>query len=192
MLALMTGNISTMLLLSGLAVAAVVDTRVHRIPNLLSLSLIIIGFSLQAVYVGQSGLVSATLGLLVGFAMLLPFYAVKGMGAGDVKLMMAVGTFLGPVDVAIAVGFTLLCGSVVGLMILAWKKGAGSWFKRYWLMMRTTFHTLRPLYIPPAANEIAATRFPYAAAIAAGTVLALWWQLQLEPLVLMVESIWMR
>ncbi len=191
MLATMTGNISTILLLAALGAAAIVDTKTHRIPNYLSFSLIILGFGLQGYFVGQSGLISATLGLMTALLMFLPFYLAGGMGAGDVKLMMGIGTFLGPAGVAIAIGFTLLCGSLVGLVILAWHSGVGAWMKRYWLMVRTIFHTLRPIYVPPATDDAAAKRFPYAAAISAGTVLAMWWQLELEPLIFTVRSLWM-
>ncbi len=188
MLAIFTNHFSTLLLLAILLAAVIYDLRAHRIPNWLSLSTIVVGFGLQYWFVGMPGVVSGWWGLCTAFGLLILFYAARGMGAGDVKLMMGIGVFLGPGDTAIAVGFTLLCGATAGLAILLWRRGLGEWLRRYWLMLRTLLLTLRPMYVPPSENAVAAQRFPYAAAIATGTIMALWWLMQLEPLAYTIRS----
>ncbi len=191
MLATVSNSVSTVVLLLVLAVAVGTDLRAHRIPNWLSAGTILAGLSLQFGFLGLDGLGSGLLGLALAFALMIPFYMARGMGAGDVKLMMGIGTFLGPWDTAIAIGFTLLCGTVAGIAILAWRKGMREWLSRYWLMLRTLGRTWKPIYVPPGTEAVAAQRFPYAAAIAAGTTVALWWLLQLEPLVYLLNS-WVR
>src|SRR4029450_7457447 len=82
-------------LASILCVAVMSDLRTHRIPNVLCAGAFGTGLILQTMLFGLAGLVDGVGGAVVGLLILLPLYAIGGMGAGDVKLMAAVGTFLG-------------------------------------------------------------------------------------------------
>lgn len=167
---------SALLGLAVLLTAAVwTDLRCHRIPNVISLGGITLGLVFQTWLSGWSGLATGLGGMTVGLLMLLPFYVLKGMGAGDVKLMATVGTFLGPTNVLLAVGLTLAVGGLIAFGILILRNGIGPALSRYWATLRCLVTTLNWSYIPPSTNEIAATRFPYAIAIASGTALSIWW-----------------
>jgi prepilin peptidase CpaA len=78
------------------ASAATYDFRYRKIPNWLNLSGLILGFGLNISLAGSSGFLSAGEGLLLAFSIYLPLYLLKGMGAGDVKLMAAIGSLVGP------------------------------------------------------------------------------------------------
>jgi prepilin peptidase CpaA len=56
--------------------------------------------------------------------MLLPLYVIQGTGAGDVKLMAAVGAFVGPIDAGFAMLLTFLAGGVFALAWIRWRRGA--------------------------------------------------------------------
>ena len=84
------------LLLGLLGVAVVSDLRSHRIPNLLVLLGLVLGLVGQTWAAGFIGLGHSLLGMLIGFGIFLPMYAVGGMAAGDVKLMAMAGAFLPP------------------------------------------------------------------------------------------------
>jgi prepilin peptidase CpaA len=177
MLALATYHLSTLILLGLLAVATMVDMRRHRIPNLVSLGGLLLGLGLTAGLLGPGteGLLPALGGATLCLLIFLPFHLTGGMGAGDVKLMAMVGAYLDPLHALLAAGLSLGAGSLLGLGILLLRRGTG-------LMLRrnlSTFHCLAVTgiwsYIPPAAGEPAATRFPYALAIAVGTLATLWW-----------------
>lgn len=99
-----------------LAVAAVVDFRHRKIPNVISLGGCAAGLALWGWHAGVSGMASSMLGLLIGAGLFFPFYIVRGMGAGDIKLMGAVGAFLGPYHI-IAAAITV---ALVGGVIAAW------------------------------------------------------------------------
>lgn len=99
-----------------LTLAAVIDLRQRRIPNALSFTGMAAGLVLGFWLDGWSGLSTSFLGLLTGGALFLPFYLARGMGAGDVKLMAAVGAFLGPWHVLLA-GITV---ALLGGVIAAW------------------------------------------------------------------------
>ena len=75
--------------------AAVWDLRTRRIPNWLVLGGLIAGFGLNGFLFGLEGLGIAGLGMLVGFGIYLVLHLLHAMGAGDVKLMAAVGSLVG-------------------------------------------------------------------------------------------------
>ena len=75
--------------------AAVLDAWKFRVPNKLTLALLISGLAFHGCTGGAWGLGTSVLGAACGFAALIGVYAVGGMGAGDVKLGAAVGAWLG-------------------------------------------------------------------------------------------------
>ena len=119
------------MVLSGIfAVALWHDVRSRRIPNQLIVLGSIAGFLLHLLLPPGSGLFSAPVGSLgilfslsgfvLGLLLLLPFYALRTLGAGDVKLMALVGAFIGPYAVLGATLLTMLCGGVLALVVAAW------------------------------------------------------------------------
>ncbi len=81
-------------------VAAVYDIRYRRIPNWLVLTGIIAGFAFNSYSDGLSGLGRAAAGLGLGFILYFPLYILRARGAGDVKLLAAVGSIVGPATVS--------------------------------------------------------------------------------------------
>lgn len=76
--------------------AATYDFRYRRIPNWLNLSGLILGLGLNVFFFHAGGALKSGQGLLLATAVYLPLYLLRGMGAGDVKLMAAVGSLVGP------------------------------------------------------------------------------------------------
>lgn len=83
-------------LVPGILLASWIDYSQHRVPNWINLALMLTGFGAQAIYFGASGFATGALGLLTGFGLLIIPWLMHGMGAGDVKLMAAIGVWLGP------------------------------------------------------------------------------------------------
>jgi prepilin peptidase CpaA len=85
-----------MVLIVLLLAAAVFDVRYRRIPNWLTVSGVVLGVALNA-FIGppEAGLVFSLMGLAVGFGVYAALYSLRAMGAGDVKLMAAVGAMVG-------------------------------------------------------------------------------------------------
>ena len=165
-----------------LAVASGIDIQQHRIPNILSLGGLLLGITLQAWASGLSGVMAGVGGAAVGLGIFLPFYLAHGMGAGDVKLMGAVGAFLGPHNALLATGLSLAAGGAMAIIILLLRGGLSPLLKRYWATLRCFLYTQKIVHPPPAAGEVAAMKFPYAAAIGIGTVATLWWITELQEL----------
>jgi len=151
----------------GLATAVVTDVRTRRIPNWLTGAIAGAGFGLAF---GGGGVTpwEAALGLALGLALMLPGHVIGATGAGDVKLMAAIGVFLGPSLVFRAFLYSALAGGVFALAV-AVRRG---------LLAETLLGTRQLVTAPLATRDaiVAPTRrnrFPYGPAIAAGTLITL-------------------
>ena len=101
------------------SLAAIVDVRSRRIPNWLTLGLLLSGIALNIWQAGLQGGALALAGATLGLALLLPLYAVRAIGAGDVKLLAGLGALLGPhVLVSVAV-YGALAGGLMSAIVLA-------------------------------------------------------------------------
>ena len=102
-----------LILASILLIAGVTDLRSSKIPNWLTVSAMAAGLLSHSWFDGLSGLLFSVKGLGLGLALFLLFYVMGGMGAGDVKLLAAVGSFLGAEGVVsagiMAMLFMLFC-----------------------------------------------------------------------------------
>lgn len=101
-------------LLGFLLLAAIVDVRKRRIPNMLTLVLAGAGLALSFTRLGLVGPWSALAGLGVGFGLTLALFILGALGGGDVKLLAGVGAWIGPWPV-LAV---FLAAAVVGLVLV--------------------------------------------------------------------------
>lgn len=99
-----------------LAVAAYIDWKEHRVPNELTFSVFTAGLMYHLLPNMGQGIGFAALGALVGFLTLIIPYALCGMGAGDVKLMAAVGAWVGPMVILHSFLWMALVGGVMGVI----------------------------------------------------------------------------
>lgn len=156
-----------------LVCASVTDIRDHRIPNWLTLSGMVAGLTSYVLAGGFRGLLFSAEGLILGFALLVPFYVCGGMGAGDVKLLAAVGALLGPSGVMKAFLCTALVGGVYALIVLAVSQRRGDAVSLFRararaLILRRGFEGWTPADTPKKAPVLC-----YGVAIAFGTFLSL-------------------
>jgi len=143
------------------------DLLTHRVPNGLTGPVFVLGLLLQLALSGWSGFGEALLGALVGLVILMPLYLLRAMGAGDVKLLSALGTFLGPHWALVAGIYTLLFGGLfaLGYVLLGAARAALEPVGAPWSVR---FHCARA-----RAWALRRERFPYAIAIAAGALASL-------------------
>ena len=165
----------SVILLSG--AACVTDLRWRRIPNLMVLSGLCAGFALNAWAGGLLGLGRSFLGAALGLVLFLPFFALGGMGAGDVKLLAALGALLGPLDLLWVALTAALAGGLLALAAAAWQRRLLATFRAvggllsFWIS-----GGLRPAYEWSLENPTT-LKIPYALPLAVGAwvmVLARW------------------
>jgi prepilin peptidase CpaA len=165
------------MLLVVLALAVRQDLLQRRISNFLTIGTLAAGIGIHWLAHGVDGALHALAGASVGLLCLLPLYLLKGMGAGDVKLLMAAGAFLGPANAFVAALVTLVAGAVIALLVII-RRFAGS--SGSLAMSGNGSAGDSRLQTPVAAA--AAEKFPYAAAIAAGVVATMWLRGLFQPL----------
>src|SRR5438445_9364994 len=101
------------------ALATQADVRTRRIPNRLTGPALLLGIAVHAALQGPAGAGNALLGAVVAGGLLLPGWFSGFMGAGDVKLMAAVGAWLGYPQGMWAALFALIAGGVMALVVAA-------------------------------------------------------------------------
>ncbi|KQN75726.1 hypothetical protein ASF04_06615 [Duganella sp. Leaf61] len=155
------------------------DVRSRRIPNQLVLVGLVLAFALQLVLPAGDGLFVApfgSIGLLwslagfgTGLALLLPMYALRALGAGDVKLLAMIGAFVGPGAVIGIAACTLLAGGVLALVVSMYlgtlKRMLGNSMH---LVTHSVFGALNGQSAAIEAPAAPSGKLPYAIAIAAG------------------------
>src|ERR1035441_5342604 len=153
--------------------AAVYDVRYRRIPNWLSVSGVLIGLALNTfLYQGWPGLRLSLSGLVVAFGVYIVLYALRAMGAGDVKLMGAVGALVGWQD---WFGIFLVAAIVGGVMALILVATKGRVKKTFWNVgfILNEMKSGRPAYLAKEELDVRnpkALGLPHGAVIAVGTV----------------------
>jgi len=161
-------------LLIVLLIAALMDFSQYRIPNLLTFPAMLLGLLAHSYSSGFDGLFYSAGGLALGLGLLLVFYFLGMMGAGDVKLMGAVGSFLGPMGVFQAFLFTALAGGLYAVVVLALKGQLIRLFKRLWQSLYLSLAQRKPMLLPDAgAKELPV--LCYGVAIAVGTTVSLFY-----------------
>lgn len=163
------GGVVGAMFASLLVAACVSDLRTRRIPNALVLVIALLGIGIGVVVEGPvQGGGRALLGLGAGLGLWLPFWLLKMMGAGDVKLFAAGAAWLGPAGALEGALLAGLCGGFLSILYLLFQHGFS------YTLMRLA-HGLQQ---PSALREVAPTkwdrRMPYGLAMAAGLLIAAW------------------
>jgi len=175
-----------------LVMALETDLLQNRIPNLLVLLALLAGLVLNAAgpangregmfsyFPGALGGAQALLGALVGLGLFLPLYLAGAMGAGDVKLLAALGAFAGPVEVVGVALCTAACGGALALVMTLLRRKTGQAFANVLRIFDGLLHpALAGQRFDPATQTV--LRMPYALAFASGVAGYGYWRLSGYP-----------
>jgi prepilin peptidase CpaA len=152
--------------------AAVIDGWKLRVPNWLTFHLILAGLAFAAWNHGSAGFVWALEGAALGLALLLPLYAIGGMGAGDVKLLAGVGAWVGPAVTMWAFATSAVVGGAMAVFMVVW---SGDYI-RHWVQMQAIGHEILTVRNPAKLAAAAAARkpnmmlLPYGIPLAVGSI----------------------
>jgi prepilin peptidase CpaA len=162
----------TWLVSAVLVEAAVIDGLKLRVPNWLTFHMIAGGLAFAAWAHGAAGFAWSLSGAALGLALLLPLYAIGGMGAGDVKLYAGVGAWVGPLVTPYAFATSVIIGGVMALAMIAW---SGE-YVRHWVQLQTIVREILTIRNPEKLSAIAAARkptmtlLPYGIPLAVGSI----------------------
>lgn len=156
-----------------LIVCVITDIKSRKILNLVTLPTIILACVYHMFSSGIEGFLFSGKGFLVGFALLIIPYLLGGMGAGDVKLMAAIGALMGTSFVFYSFIYTALIGGVIALLFIIKANGFKNFIKSFFFNVVFFKSSVGSLII--TKNEKGSITFPYGVAIALGTVCTLAW-----------------
>lgn len=154
------------------ATAAIFDIRYRRIPNWLVLAGIVAGLGWNAYSSGFSGLGRGAAGLGLGFALYFPLYLIRARGAGDVKLLAAVGAITGPGNCFWIFLSTAILGGVIAVLVLLFRGRLQrtlfnvSWIASDLLHFRAPYKSSEELDVTTTKG----LRLPHGAMMAVGTL----------------------
>jgi prepilin peptidase CpaA len=152
--------------------AALFDLKERRVPNWITLPGVLVAIALNAFLYETPGLWLALKGMGLAMLVYLPLYMLRGMGAGDVKLMAAVGAAAGWANWIGIMFLTALFGGISALFLVLWRRQLHSTMKNIQFIIRSLLHRQAPHMADPALDVKSdkAIRLPHAIAIAFGTL----------------------
>jgi len=152
------------------AIAGWRDLRTRRIPNWLTVPGLGLGIVLNSILGGWAGAKDSLLGASLGLGILLPFVLIRSLGAGDWKLVGALGAFLGPDHLIVVLMATIMVAGVMALILVIWKHRIRQTARNIARMFRAffTFHLPGPEL---SLDDPEALKIPFGVAVAIAVLL---------------------
>jgi prepilin peptidase CpaA len=155
------------------------DLKTRRIPNYLTFGTALAGLAVQAALHGWSGLPAGLLGLALGLGLLLPFYLLGGMGAGDVKALAALGAWLGPTQTLYLFIYMAMAGGIIALGVIIYKELWRNQLRQGWHGLLNWVlcqgHAWGSRAVVPVDVKVSRTKgIPYGVAMALGMTYLFW------------------
>ncbi len=175
----LTQNWHVWLLSAVLVTAAVIDWWKLKVPNWITFPLVVGGWVYSTACFGWPGLAWSLVGTAVGLALLLPAYAIGGMGAGDVKLLAGVGAWVWGTVTFYAFCLSAIFGGLIAVGMILYQ-GKGKWWHHVY-QFRSIATEILVVRNPNQLSSLATERkgsmmlLPYGIPIAIGTIVYFIW-----------------
>jgi prepilin peptidase CpaA len=167
-------TISTISALAVGCVACFTDVRSRRIPNALTFGAAAAAVIFHTLAPQGTGLMSALGGWFVGVLIMFVPFALRGLGGGDVKLIGALGAWLGPATALWLGLYAGVAGFVMALVVALYSGYLRKALSNIWfLLQHWTVNGVRPLD-DVSLEGSNGPRLAYALPIFAGLVMAIW------------------
>lgn len=156
-----------------LIIAFITDISSMKIPNVITVSGMILGILVHTLMEGSTGAVFALKGVGVGFGLMMILYWVGAVGGGDVKLFGGVGAWCGMSLTLSTMMYSIFTAGCIGLIILIWRR---EMFTRVRGALNSVLGAviLKSL-LPIQANAKGHLQFPFMLAVLPGAVIAFYY-----------------
>ena len=160
-----------------LVVAAVIDGIKLKVPNWLTFPMVLGAWIASAVFFGWAGLGWSLLGTAVGLGLLLPAYAIGGMGAGDVKLLAGVGAWVGVTTTFWAFVVSAVVGGLIAIGMVLYRRKWGHHQGQFLMILSEILIIRDPNQLSAIAGERKSSMMllPYGIPIAIGSIAYFAW-----------------
>jgi len=116
-----------------ITISSIIDYKYKRIPNYVTYPSILFGISYHFYTSGLDGLLFSLFGIIAGIGLLIIPYFLDKIGAGDAKLLGAIGSFIGAKSVFISFLYTAVAGGLYALLIMfLYKNKYNGYFKNFY------------------------------------------------------------
>lgn len=160
---------SVALITSATTISGIEDLRCQKIPNLVTFPTMVVALAYHAQATGLNGFLFSAGGLALGIGLFIVPYALGGMGAGDVKLMGALGAIVGAKGIIVTSILVILAGGVYGLILFVLNpRYTAALLKRLWVTLTTFVCTRQFILMPPGEEKMPALRYAIPIALGAG------------------------
>jgi prepilin peptidase CpaA len=160
-----------------LILAATIDGLKLKVPNWITFPMIISGWIYAVAMHGWVGLGASLAGTAIGLGLLLPAYAIGGMGAGDVKLLAGVGAWIGVTDTFWAFMVSAVIGGLIALGMVLYRREWSHHKMQFFAILSEIFFIRDPAQLSTIAAERKPRMMllPYGIPIAIGTIVYFAW-----------------
>lgn len=149
--------------------AAFTDIKSRKVRNSLVLPVLLTGLLWNLIHGGFSGAQDAFLAAVLPLA-LFPFYVIRMLGAGDIKLLMALGAWLGLKDSLSLIAFSIICGGVMALGIIIIQQNGWRRLKRLWNYLSVCLLSGKLLPYQDSEQMLTDDALPFALAVVGGLI----------------------
>jgi prepilin peptidase CpaA len=160
-------------IITALLISLITDIKKRKILNIVTLPTILFGFIYYTALQGLDGFLFSGKGFLIGFSLLLFPYLLGGMGAGDVKLMAAIGALMGTSFVLYSFVYIALIGGLISALLIIKKNGIKDCLKSFYFQIFFLKGNLGSLLF--SKDKSSSISFPYGVAIVLGTFCTFVW-----------------
>lgn len=156
-----------------LSISLICDIKTYKINNVITISFALIGAATNFFLKGSGGLVYSLLGWCVPVGVLFILFALRMLGAGDIKLFGAIGAVMGYKFALYSIMYSFLFGGVIAVAILITRKNSKERLKHLRLYLKSCFLSFRLLDYTDFEDKSRNDKFHFSYAVLLGTLLQL-------------------
>ena len=155
-----------------LGLALLSDIKTYKVKNAVTLSFIFIGAITNLCRDGTGGLFISLIGILIPVILFAPLYALRMLGAGDIKLFSAIGAVMGIRFISCVMAFSFLSGGVIALLLMLARRNFRQRFSYFFQYLKHCYLTRSFQPYTSFENRDGVNGFPFALAVACGSIIA--------------------
>lgn len=155
-----------------LLLALVSDLKTYRIKNSITYGFMLVGLAVNTAMGGFKGMMFSVRGIMLPAACLIILYMIRAIGAGDIKLLSAVGAVMGAGFALYAAAYAFICGGFIALAVILVRRNGAERLRHLLTYIKSCLLTAELLQYTDFTDSRDGGRFHFSIAVASGTAVA--------------------